>query len=602
MCKPIKVIKPLNWIFIPQLKLRGKTLLLYGSVVILPIVLLGFLAGHWILFSLRTDYQHSVHEAVNQVVKNVEFRKEIYETHILQAAYDRELINRLARRYDNMKQKWDTVRYIDQSFGSARYILPGLTRCRVYHDSTTLPEDGGFVWKPARRMLGKYTEEDWYQRIAKRPDPLQWETLYNNESASYDLTLSQPILDSSEKLVGVVWMQLSGQQVFDALTKEAFGGKGRLFLADANGVVFASTDNRYLGKEVKNTKLNMITLNKPSFQRTPESELVVVQRIPSGWYVIGSVSTSVLEKQTRRVYTLVIVITLSLCIMSILLMFFFIDNFTKRLKRLGSHMTALGQGDFEMTISREDADELGDLEEHFSRMARRLRILMEEIAYTRIKQREEALKALQAQINPHFLYNTLGMVRWRALDAGDQELCRIVDAMTTFYRLALNEGKSVLKVKDEINHVKAYLEIMQYRYPDKVEVYWDVDPETLDCYVIKLILQPLVENSFAHGLIHKQANGCLWIKVSCRNDRIELSIRDNGVGMDPETITRILSGNYIQKGHGYGIYNIIERLRLCFGDRGVLTISGTPGNGTTVTIQIPVCLEPSTVERGSQNA
>jgi two-component system sensor histidine kinase YesM len=205
------------------------------------------------------------------------------------------------------------------------------------------------------------------------------------------------------------------------------------------------------------------------------------------------------------------------------------------------------------------------------------------------------LKALQAQINPHFLYNTLNAITWQAADQGASEISILANSLGKFFRLSLSKGNEVISLKDEIEHVRSYLDIQRIRYKSKLNYQIHVDHELLGISTIKLILQPLVENSIYHGIKLKEQEGQINISFSKHIEDngitvIKMCVEDNGIGIEDDKLKSIneclMEGNSIQK-EGYGIYNVNERIKLYYGDTYGLMFESKFGEWTRATIIIP---------------
>jgi len=204
------------------------------------------------------------------------------------------------------------------------------------------------------------------------------------------------------------------------------------------------------------------------------------------------------------------------------------------------------------------------------------------------KKRKAELAVLQAQINPHFLYNTLESINWMALSAKQKNISRMVLLLSNFMRLSLNKGKNVYTIRKEVEHLRTYIEIQQIRHKNKFQVIEDIDENILDYYTIKLILQPIIENCIVHGFKNTMQTGTIEIYGGFDGEDILFTIRDNGCGMDDNTLKCIFDKS---DSKGYGIKNVNERIKLYFGEKYGLEIESSPGKGTTVKIRIPKCNE-----------
>jgi two-component system sensor histidine kinase YesM len=202
-----------------------------------------------------------------------------------------------------------------------------------------------------------------------------------------------------------------------------------------------------------------------------------------------------------------------------------------------------------------------------------------------ITQKKYEMKALQNQINPHFLYNTLSLINWKAIENGNKDISEITLALSNFYRTSLNKGKNVLPVADEIKNVKSYIAVQLFMHDYDFDVEYDIDEEIMGYESLNLILQPIVENAIEHGLevMEEDKRGLLIIKGWLQDNKIYISVTDNGVGMDEDKAATIIT----QHSKGYGMRNVHERIRLFYGDEYGLSVHSEIDKGTTITVCIP---------------
>lgn len=223
-----------------------------------------------------------------------------------------------------------------------------------------------------------------------------------------------------------------------------------------------------------------------------------------------------------------------------------------------------------------------------------------------LKQQIE-LATLQAQINPHFLYNTLECIRGEAIRHGVNEISEITLALSRFYRYSINSKKDIVTLKDEIENVVTYMKIQQYRFKERftLNIQWDeTSAQLLNATIPKLSLQPIIENAINHGFKQKNRDARIDIEIVEAKRHINISISDNGAGMDKETLAKIQSGKSVgarERGSGIAVSNVNDRLKLLFGDEYGLTIESVEGTGTDVYIHIPKRLEKSNESGDSSN-
>ncbi|MGF7030824.1 two-component system sensor histidine kinase YesM [Paenibacillus mucilaginosus] len=583
----IRLTRPMN--------LKGKFVLLYGLIVFLPTALLAVGAGYLALHQTRANYMLTIEEAVRQSARSIEFKKQSYDLLAVRTATDGELISRLSRDYADMFEQVETVEYVDRSFQYTAKYLPGIEDFRIYHANASLVQDGGLLWKPEGRMLSGQKEKLWFDRTLASPEAMSWTNAQGDRSK---LVVTQKIFAGSGDPYGVVYMLLDYNAVFAEPFRHPFGGAGELYIVDSGGHIIASSEPGEIGEPLAGSALQPYWDRQNQEASRGTGKLLVTSRLASGWTVAALVHLDRMEEQSRRIFLAVGIGIAFFLLLSTFLILTVLRNIVWRIRKLGMRMTDISDGVFEVTVSSRDRDELGELEILFNQMSGRLGRLVEESTQASLKEREQSFKALQAQINPHFIYNSLSLVRWRAMDLKDEMQVRIIDAMTTFYRLALNNRDNITLFREELEHLKAYIEIQQLRYPNRVTVEWRVEPGVLDLFTIKMLLQPVVENCYLHGSIMRAKDALLRITIYQSQDSVHIEIYDNGKGIRKEVLELIQAGAYGGTGNGFGMNNIRERLGLYFGSKARFAIDSVEGEWTAVSIDIPVCRERPELIRG----
>lgn len=291
--------------------------------------------------------------------------------------------------------------------------------------------------------------------------------------------------------------------------------------------------------------------------------------------------------QMLRFCLLAMVIILGL---TVFLSYYVPRSITKPFQEL-SHVTdQIAKGDLTVRANIRTGVEATMLSDSMNTMIDKINELLEQVKTEQVRLRKAEFELLQAQINPHFLYNTLDAIIWLA-EAGEQKkVVSMVKNLSDFFRTSLNRGKEVNSIREEMLHVKSYLEIQQVRYQDILS--YDIDvPEELEKYSIpKITVQPLVENALYHGIKNKRGMGHIRVKGVPKEDCFELHVQDDGIGISPERLLQVQDGirNKVLTGKDfYGLYNVNERIRLSFGEEYGMKISSEPGEGTLVCIRLP---------------
>lgn len=251
-------------------------------------------------------------------------------------------------------------------------------------------------------------------------------------------------------------------------------------------------------------------------------------------------------------------------------------------------MIEVSNGNLDSYYETKSNDEISILGKVFNQMLRDIRKLINEVYQVQTQKRNAELRVLQSQINPHFLYNTLDTIQWKALEYNAFDLADMINSLSIFFRISLSDGKEFITIDEEIKHVRNYLKIQETRYKDKISYNIDLDELISQYLVPKMIIQPLVENSIYHGLKLKKQKGFIDINISSEDDCILIEVIDNGLGMNYEKLSIIRKNLYqsIESEH-YGLYNINERLKLTFKDRYNISIDSKFEEGTKVSLKIP---------------
>jgi len=271
-------------------------------------------------------------------------------------------------------------------------------------------------------------------------------------------------------------------------------------------------------------------------------------------------------------------------------------SITRPLQKLNEVTRQVAEGNLTVRSGVQTGDEVGVLSDSLNTMIDKINALLEQVTTEQVRLRKAEFELLQSQINPHFLYNTLDAIIWLA-EAGEQKkVVSMVRSLSEFFRTSLNRGKDIITVKEELQHVRSYLEIQQMRYQDILNYQIDVPTELENYMIPKITIQPLVENALYHGIKNKRGVGNIKIRGKKQEERFLIEIEDDGIGISKERLWQVEDG--IQKkvltGKDiYGLYNVNERIRLNFGEKYGINLSSAYGEGTMVRVLLP-CVEENT--------
>lgn len=374
------------------------------------------------------------------------------------------------------------------------------------------------------------------------------------------------------------------------LFHQLFSESDRIFLVDESGKVLSNNENKYIGTYIQDFG---ITLTDESFSaqdiRIDDENCVAVvteladsnSLIGFSWSLYTIIPYRILYQNIEHIQSLL----LTSIIIAMVLSFLFSLHYSKKLsgaiKRLSKKISLISEDKLKDFFNPSPRDELWELEQGYNEMLVRINDLLEKNKQEQIKRRELEFSALQAEINPHFLYNTLDTIGWIATLKKQPEIEQIVMELSRFFRLSLHKGDQWVTLEDELGIVSSYVKIEQLRNPGKFDVDYDVQEDLLQLKVPKIILQPVVENAIKHGISQVRRHGQISIRGYRIGDDVYLEVQDNGSGFQNK--------NSQLHGSNYGLKNIRERIQLEFGEQYGLSIMSREGEGTTV--QIHICFK-----------
>lgn len=310
------------------------------------------------------------------------------------------------------------------------------------------------------------------------------------------------------------------------------------------------------------------------------------------WYMVNVLSkSSILSTiKIQRNYLFIIVVLTS--IMAIILAAYFVKLINKRLFQVIDGMRQVPNGHLNKYIENDSSDEVGELIDNYNYMISKMSVLIDEQYKLGKEVKNAELKALQSQINPHFLYNTLDMINWMAHRNMNKEISIAVKNLAKFYKLSLNKGKDIVTIKDEVEHSKLYVNLQNMRYDNRITLTTRLDENLMNCSIPKITFQPIIENSINHGILGRgMEKGSILISGYISQNNLIIQISDDGIGIEKEVLPLILKENNLQtKGSGYGLKNINQRIKVLYGESYGLSFTSNYGFGTTVEITLPVII------------
>ena len=453
-----------------------------------------------------------------------------------------------------------------------------------------------------QRVALDYSKLDWYAKaVAKPQDAI---ITGPNRHSFFDtddemISLSREVQSyENGTFRGVILINLNMNKITEICNsfqekQENFiciiNDKGELVYEQQNGkerFAFDEKENR----QKLNTALER--MKESCFRLNYRGEKYLVTRTDmktTGWTLVSMVPYKSVMAETMAISGVMILAVVITLIVTLLLLNRILTGVVKPLKKLEKYMVQVNPDNMDQRMEILTDDEIGHLSMKFNQMRDRIRNLKEQVIEEQEDKRKYELQALQAQINPHFLYNTLDSIIWMA-ETNDSNIVAMTEALAKLFRISLNKGNEEISLERELEHVKNYLIIQSMRYADKFTYEISVDPGVERCRTIKLILQPIVENCIYHGIKKKRGTGKITIRAYRREQNLIIEVSDDGCGMPKEICRKILSDEIESEnisGSGIGVKNVNERIQLRFGKKYGLSYSSEEGVGTTVTYVLP---------------
>lgn len=417
----------------------------------------------------------------------------------------------------------------------------------------------------------------------------------DQQDTSQMVTLYHRIASKKEKEeeLGICSISVSAKYFQDIMKNANITSEGLVYLMSENGRMITSSNSSILQKmQKKGILLNYGAELFMEKRKEGQKEYYITRQNVDGasWQMILIIPENEYEDQYRFLWLSAALMLGSMIAVIVLMSYLLSGYYVGKLKKLNVEMTGLESGNLNanLPITTEE-DEIEEIYHNFNGMVQEVQRLMQEHYQLGKEVKMAEVRALQAQINPHFLYNTLDLINWISMDYGAEEIGTLTWNLARFYRLSLNHGKSLISIGEEVEHVEVYVNIENYHFDNAISLEVDV-PEELKSYAcLNIILQPFVENAIVHGIAEKPDIESCEIRICARREEqdIVFSVQDDGPGVDVKEMQKETQQDIRTAQHGYGVRNINFRLKLCFGEKYGVTYLESE-KGTHVEIKIPV--------------
>ncbi len=615
----LHAVKLKGWL--KKMKLIPKLTLSYIITVVLCILIVGGFYYVMLQNNIRSQTAELFNNTMLQARENIEYKVELYNSLAELMYMNRKMQELLFKEYYDVISR--SLALNDVMY----FILPltdgykDITQFSLYVVNDTLVPFENYI-----QSIKTLYKNEVFEDLSQRNDSTQW-FLYDEVSLKNENGTVPPVGDAfSEnrpradvvtnlvlvknlrylprgKYLGALMIKLDRERLFGGLNSGAGNLEGWFDIVNSRGeMVYNGGANESLQNEGE-TKNDIRAVQDNYKQLVVGSEtqvsldvgkrkfLVLKQKIDqTDWTLVYANPMDRYQGDFKQLQMLTFILVLLCLAIFVMLSWLMAMKFSKRIRVLSHSMKLVQHGDFEVRIKAGDGDEIDDLGNGFNRMALELKNMVDEVWNVKEREKQAELKALQAQINPHFLYNTLASISYMGADYGAVEVTNMSNSLAKFYRISLSKGNNIITIYDELEHVKAYMEIQNVRFKNRIRIVYDVDEHVLEGRSPKLLLQPFVENAIMHGMWVDKKHITIRIVIREVKGQVCWKVIDDGVGMPKE---KLLSLAETEKPgtHGYGIANVDQRIKVVFGDQYGVTVFSRPGIGTVVTIETSLSIK-----------
>ncbi|GIP35720.1 sensor histidine kinase [Paenibacillus sp. J2TS4] len=439
------------------------------------------------------------------------------------------------------------------------------------------------------------TQTDWYQELTREPSKLIWFYSHNYTFADHSpvISLAKNVFDPlTHNPVGVLLFSVSEGDIGKYLSRL----DGDTFILDKDGIVMSSPNKAVLGKLISQD------LDNPGIWLEPKGQTIVEKHEnksivnystfnQTGWKIVQAIPYDMVFKEIFDIRRANIAITIVIFILFILITITISYSISKPLKSLARKMLAFEEQSSESVFIVKGPKEISLLADTYNKMIRRINELMQRLKEQYQQKEELRFKALQAQINPHFILNTLNNIKWMAYIRNAREVGDMLSNLGGIMESAIGRGENLIPLRHELDYIRNYTALMKIKYNEKLTVDYDVPDELLSVQVVKFMLQPIIENCIQHGIEPLREKGVVKIRAEVEGSHMILTVQDNGVGMDRDKLRKIQgflsSGSEVAQGERIGIKNVHDRIKLQYGASYGVTVESILGEGTKVRLSLP---------------
>lgn len=550
-----------------DMKYRHKLTILLVISSLVPMTMLALYSHNSMSRLVRHNEVEDTSSILEQTRESIDSQIEVYTGLINYLTYSPDI-----EEVINEKNMDNYVAYAKYT----QIVDPLLTVPKSYHDAINQIQ----IFADSIKVRHEYTlvpmdeiGQEWWSSQLNDEVQVQW--LVNTEKP--EIAAVRNIYDGRNR-TAVLCITLDYNKIFKPLKNIISDESGTMVLDQSQNIVYRDEniqDNDLADLRESDKILEQISKEYVAVNSTSQN---------TGWKFYLYKTKKSVEKSVYQMLLAEIPLIAGCVLIIFILGMAFSRLFTRKIEMLTENMDQVNHGSREVTVTSDAEDEVGVLIRSFRRMMGEIDRLISEVYENKIALKEFELKALTAQINPHFLYNSLSIINWMAIKSGQKEISKVTLDLSTFYRTALSKGEDMVTVENCIRNIEAYLSIQLVMHDNDFTVEWKIDPQVKAEKVPKLILQPVVENALEHGLdVKEEGDKILQLSFLDAEDAVLLRVEDNGMGMEQSVAESLVT----YQAEGYGLKNVNDRICLLYGEEYKIRITSSVGKGTVVEMRIP---------------
>ncbi|WP_340023116.1 sensor histidine kinase [Paenibacillus sp. FSL K6-1096] len=600
-----------------NMPIRYKLIIHFLLISILPAIGLGFLIGWTVDRIVEEQSNENTMQLIRKVNTAIESDVENLQKITYLISFDPGVQNFLKNGAGTV-QSGPAAGNGESAEYNIRKFLQGFTTLSSEVAGIMLVNrEGAFISNEMYARSGtQLTEESWYKQAAENKGIFlivghpygRAVRSHADYKESEVVSAVRAIVNPETQVVqGVVLVDLKLRVIAETARDVTLGKTGYLTVVDNNGELIYAPQHPLLRKIPAGlfTEPSGITSETVDGRRL---QLIYRTSPFTGWTTMGVFPMDESAYGVREITFNVVTFVFVVCMLGMTASFYLAYSISRPIGQLASFMSKAQSGDLTIRYWGNRSDEIGLLGRSFNTMLAQIGRLLSLTELQARQKREAELRSLQAHIKPHFLYNTLDTIHWMARSKGAEDIAEVVQSLSKLFRLGLSKGSDIIPLADELEHIHSYLKIQHVRYSSKLTYSIEVEPQLQELYVLKLLLQPMVENAIYHGIKERRGPGHLTIQVTERENTLYLTVSDDGAGIPADRLRELKQrleavGTREQEpaepetpvqsaaGSGYGILNVQARIRLTYGAPYGLEIESEPDKGTVVTVRHPVVRE-----------